>query len=299
MTFACDAAPQNIRFDGFFSLIAAHTNFAKIREDSGQHESVFTFGHREIALSGNGTGAAATEQSDFFTYVGLGIRHLASGLDHLAFLLALLLLVTSPRQIIFVVTGFTIGHSITLSLAVLGIATPNVPLVEATIGFTIALVAIENIAVQTRLTREIAIGFAAVFVAFVLVAVFVPTGPPWVAMVGLGLFGASYLGLSSDGHRAMQLRPILTVLFGMVHGFGFSAVLTELDLPTAKLVPALLGFNIGVEVGQLMAIGVFGLGLYVVKSRSKGAAYGIVTDILSTGLLAIGFYWFVARGFGL
>ena len=78
-----------------------------------------------------------------------------SGVDHLAFVLALLLLCRRVREVVFMVSGFTLGHSLTLSLAVLGVVEPNVPVIEALIGFTIALVAAENIGITSGTGRRL------------------------------------------------------------------------------------------------------------------------------------------------
>src|SRR4051794_21217955 len=87
----------------------------------------------------------------------LGIEHILIGVDHITFLLALLLLCRRVREVAFMVTDFTLGHSLTLSLAVLGLVTPNVPVIEALIGFTIALVAVENISITSNISNGIAI----------------------------------------------------------------------------------------------------------------------------------------------
>lgn len=78
-------------------------------------------------------------------HVPLGVEHILSGWDHVIFLLALLLMATSLRSALVVVTGFTVGHSVTLALATLGFASPDIATVEALIGLSIVLVAVENI----------------------------------------------------------------------------------------------------------------------------------------------------------
>ncbi len=76
-------------------------------------------------------------------------------------------------------------------------------------------------------------------------------GPPTITLIGLAIFTLCYLSLAATQKRATRLRPLLTVLFGLIHGFGFASVLMQIGLPTDRLVPTLLGFNIGVEIGQL------------------------------------------------
>ena len=112
------------------------------------------------------------------TYIQFGFEHILIGIDHIAFLLTLMLLAARLRDIIFIVTGFTLGHSITLSLAVLGIVSPNAAMVEAMIGFTIALVAAENIAVRDGGSTAIAWSAAAALAALAMVTALSGLGPP-------------------------------------------------------------------------------------------------------------------------
>jgi hydrogenase/urease accessory protein HupE len=77
------------------------------------------------------------------SYLALGVEHILTGVDHLLFVLALMLLVASRRRLVLTVTAFTVGHSVTLSLAVLGVvAVPTGP-VEALIALSILVVAVE------------------------------------------------------------------------------------------------------------------------------------------------------------
>jgi hydrogenase/urease accessory protein HupE len=91
------------------------------------------------------------------TYAALGIEHILLGFDHLLFVLALVLLVPGPRRLLGTITGFTVGHSLTLALAVLGIVhVPQAP-IEAGIALSICALAIEiarSRAGKTTLTQR-------------------------------------------------------------------------------------------------------------------------------------------------
>ncbi|MEH7084610.1 HupE/UreJ family protein [Neobacillus drentensis] len=86
-----------------------------------------------------------TSTSSWFSFFKLGMLHIITGYDHLLFLFALLLRKQTLKQYISIVTSFTLAHSITLSLAVLGWITLPSRFVEATIAFSICYVALENI----------------------------------------------------------------------------------------------------------------------------------------------------------
>jgi hypothetical protein len=96
---------------------------------------------------------------------------------------------------------------------------------------------------------------------------------------------------------------LLSLAFGLIHGFGFAQVLTEIGLPSNQLWPALLGFNLGVELGQLIIVALAWLTGYWLYSRRTdrfGTAIqtGVLLDIASALLCGLGLYWFIARSYG-
>jgi hypothetical protein len=289
--------PIELEVGAFFDAAPSHVHYARVRIDNGPpSEYLFTNQERRHEIVTATQQGSTAHGASFGAYLLLGIEHILIGVDHIAFLLALLLLCRQVREVVFLVTGFTLGHSLTLSLAVLGVVEPNVPVIEAMIGFTIALVAAENIAATTNAAARTAVMATAILAALVLVKIFSQIGLPIVTLVGLALFTLCYLPLASgQGHR-LRLRPLLTVLFGLIHGFGFASVLMEIGLPTSRLIPALLGFNVGVEIGQLgivTALGIVGMLLrrYVPKADSR-----LALDVASAALCALGLFWFIQRG---
>jgi hypothetical protein len=122
-------------------------------------------------------------------------------------------------------------------------------------------------------------------------------GLPSLLLLGAGLFAANYLMLSGHLRDAARLRIVVTVVFGLIHGFGFAADLLELRLPSGQLFSILLGFNLGVEVGQLTLVLVaLGLVALLVKAR-LALPRPIVVDTLSAGLVGLGMYWFISRSY--
>jgi hydrogenase/urease accessory protein HupE len=97
----------------------------------------------ELALSGEPAAASDDQPTAFKSWLWLGIEHILSGTDHLLFVLGLVLLITSGRQLVATITSFTLAHSITLAAASLGaISLPSAP-VEAVIALSIVLLAVE------------------------------------------------------------------------------------------------------------------------------------------------------------
>ena len=187
-----------------------------------------------------------------------GVWHIWIGLDHILFLLALLLPAVlvrragrwvgvsgfgaAARDVVAVVTAFTAAHSITLSLAALGWVSLPSRWVESAIAASVVLAAANNL-------RPV-IG-----------------GRRW--MVAFG--------------------------FGLIHGFGFASVLSDLGLPAATLAWSLAGFNIGVELGQLAIVAVF-LPLAYGLRHTGLYRLGIFTGG-SWAAMVLAALWFVQRAF--
>jgi hypothetical protein len=120
---------------------------------------------------------------------------------------------------------------------------------------------------------------------------------PSLLLLGAGLFTANYLMISGNLRDAGRLRMLITLVFGLIHGFGFAADLLELQLPRERLAELLVGFNLGVEIGQLTLVA--GATLLVVLLRRYRLALPrpIVVDVASAFLVGLGVFWFVRRSY--
>jgi hypothetical protein len=227
----------------------------------------------------------------------MGIMHIFTGVDHMSFLLGLVLIARRTRDLIFVITGFTLGHSATLALAVTGVLRPHAEYIDALVALTIALIGAENVAVATRRPVPVAAGVAALLFAMIVARVFGQGTLPTLLLVGAALFTVNYLMISGHLRDAGRLRFVITVVFGLVHGFGFAAGLLEFKMPEGHLAELLLGFNVGVEIGQLCVVLVL-LGFVALLHRLRLAwPRPIVIDTVAPGLVGVGLYWFLARSF--
>jgi hypothetical protein len=260
LALACEAAsPQ-----------ALTLNYTLLSDLDPQHRGLLNLSARGATRTAVLGGAQAEQRFElgridrwrqFTDYVREGVWHIWIGLDHILFLLSLLLpsvLAWQAAQrrwqpvqrfgeafvdVVKVVTAFTVAHSITLSLAALGVVDLPSRLVESVIAASIVVAALNNI--RPQVTRRL-----------------------WLVAFG----------------------------FGLVHGFGFASVLADLGLPRAALVLALVGFNIGVEVGQLAIVALFlPLAFALRRTRFYRSA------LMKGGSLAIalaGAVWLVERATG-
>ena len=197
----------------------------------------------------------ATEINDrpwmetFGLYVQIGIGHiLPGGLDHILFVLALVVSTAGLKRLALQISAFTVAHTATLGLAALGVVSPPAYIVEPLIAATIAFVALE--------------------------AVWFRNPPPW--------------------------RVGLIFMFGLVHGLGFAGFFGELGLPDSQFLAGLIGFNIGVEIGQL-SIAVLALVAFMIIARLMGRSWGregtprLVSVTVALLIGGVGLFWTVER----
>jgi hypothetical protein len=296
MTFQCPtAAGIALHSAVFFDLVPSHVSLAQVQTGDGSViQQIFTKDNQTLETSGTDD---ALSDAGFLKYVQMGIMHIFTGVDHMSFLLGLVLISRRLRDLVFVVTGFTVGHSATLALAVTGVIRPHAEYIDALVALTIAMIGAENISVATHRPGIVAAGAGSILILMAVGSLFGFGGLPSLLLLGSGLFAANYLMLSGHLRDAARLRIVVTVVFGLIHGFGFAADLLELHLPAAQLFSILLGFNFGVEVGQLTLV-LIALGLVALLVRARLALpRPIVVDTLSAGLVGLGMYWFVSRSY--
>jgi hypothetical protein len=279
----------------FFDLVPSHVSLAQIQTSDGRViQQLFTKDNQTLATSGKDE---RMRDAGFLQYVQMGIMHIFTGVDHMAFLLGLVLISRRLRDLVYVVTGFTIGHSATLALAVTGIIRPHAEFIDALVALTIAMIGAENVAVATHRPGLVAAGVGGMLLLMAAGSFLGFGGLSGLLLLGAGLFGANYLMLSGHLREAARLRIVVTVIFGLIHGFGFAADLLELHLPSGQLLGILFGFNLGVEVGQLTLV-LAALGFVALLMRARLALpRPIVVDTLSAGLVGLGVYWFISRSY--
>jgi hypothetical protein len=284
-----------IRADAFLEAVPSHLHLARVRRgDARAVERVFVLGAEEFALDAGGT--APPRASSLAEFVRLGVAHIATGADHLAFLLALLLVGVGAAEVATIVTGFTVAHSVTLALGVFGVVRPRAATVEALIGLSIAVVALENAAltVGPRVRRGILVGLGALVGASAAGSLAGRVAVPASALAGIGLFSLCYFGLLGHVARPFRLRWFLAFVFGLIHGLGFAGVLAQMQLPREGIARALFGFNAGVELGQLALVA---LAWPLLRAGLSGPAARrrLVAQAGSAAVLAAGLFWFATR----
>ncbi len=256
--WACDAPPRGVTIDYrlFAATDSAHRGLLRWRTSRGESDVMalrpaagpvrlawgggVSDGVSEVATalgstttaptSTTASTAAATAASDsatttrsgingLFGFIAEGMHHILIGIDHILFLLALLLPMVRSHadesrlrpalvDTVKTITAFTAAHSLTLALAAFDVIDPPSRWIESLIAATVVAAAVSNLV------------------------------PSW-------------------GNAVSRARFSLTFAFGLVHGFGFAGALKDLGLQGGSIVVPLIGFNAGVELGQLLVVALF------------------------------------------
>src|SRR6202051_96297 len=241
-----------VRSSAWFELVESHTNFAQIQDDKGTFvEQLITKEQQTLDVESS-SGGSPLQNAGFLEFMQMGIMHIFTGVDHMSFMLGLVLISRRVRDLLFVVTGFTLGHSLTLGLAVTGILRPEAQYIDALVALTIALLGGENLGESPHKPLFVALAMGGIMFAMALAQYLgAPVTMPMLLLIGGGIFSANYLMLTGHLRDAARVRLLMTLVFGLIHGFGFASNLLEMKLPSGRLTELLLGFNLGVEVGQV------------------------------------------------
>ena len=249
------AEPAALAYELFFELDPTHRGLARIVYPNDVRTAVLSPENIRLDLE-----TAPAPWRQFAQYWREGIHHIWIGIDHILFLVALLLPVGLVRgkgkwntgkpftsllmELTGIVTAFTLAHSITLSAAALGLVSLPSRWVEAVIAATVVAVALHNI---------------------------YPLLP---------------------GRRWM-----IAFVLGLIHGFGFASVLSDLGLPGQTLLSALLAFNLGVETGQLLIVAFLFPFLFLLRDTTFYRRAALPAGSLVIGLIASA--WLIQRSAGI
>jgi hypothetical protein len=250
--------PGRVRVEAaLFPYDPIHQTFINVYEDGQLHHQAILDVNRQGADYYAGTWQGAT--AVLAVFIPAGIEHILIGPDHVLFLVGLMLLGGTLWRLTTIVTAFTLGHSVTLSLAALDVVSPPASIVEPVIALSIVFVGVDNLLVQRdRLRGEKAV--------------------------------------IASGGAPRDIRAWVAGAFGLVHGFGFASVLKAFGLPLTALGWSLFSFNAGVEIGQLAIVFAVAATLRAIHRRDPALGRRLVVGG-SVIVVAAGAYWFVERVF--
>jgi len=176
-------------------------------------------------------------------FMYLGAKHMATGYDHILFLLGVIFFLYRMKEIALYVTLFAVGHSTTMLLGVFFDFGINSHVIDAVIGLSVVYKALDNLGAFQR-----------------------------------------WFGVQPDTRAA-------TLLFGFCHGFGLSTKIIDYEISPDGLIPNLLAFNVGVEVGQIHALGAILIAMGYWRRTPSFARHAYMANVvlMSAGFVLIGY----------
>jgi HupE/UreJ protein len=176
-------------------------------------------------------------------FMYLGAKHMVTGYDHLLFLVGVIFFLYRLKDVIQYVSLFTIGHSVTLLVGVLGGVHANSYIIDAIIGLSVVYKAFDNIDGFKR-----------------------------------------FLGFQPNTKWAV-------LIFGLFHGFGLATKLQEFALSQNGLVTNIVSFNVGVEIGQVLALTAVLIALSYWRTRDGFLRHAFVTNaaLMTGGFILTGY----------
>ena len=175
-------------------------------------------------------------------FVYLGAKHMVTGYDHLLFLMGVIFFLYRLKDVVLYVSLFTLGHSLTLLVGVIGGVAANPFVVDAIIGLSVAYKAFENMG-----------GF----------------------------------------ERLLKVRPntkLAVLVFGLFHGFGLATKVQEYSLAETGLIANMLSFNVGVEIGQVLALSIVLMTFGYWRTRPSFVRHAFTTNaaLMTAGFVLAG-----------
>lgn len=275
-----------------------HSHLMRVEVGSEQHEVALGGFVSTWSWTGEG-GPSFGVWQNIQTFVQTGVVHILSGYDHLAFLFTLMLVVSLAgaqknlfKEMIVVATSFTIGHSLTLALAVTGTVQPSSETVEFLIALSIAVLAFEGFLVTAKKRAPVRKTYVVTLAVLPVLGLVGFSGQPFWVLLGMAIFAIAYLELMHSTSKPRLVRGSVALFFGLVHGFGFAGILTEMGLSGPSMALSLISFNVGVELGQAFVLTIALLPLLKLRELSSRAS---ITQVGCAITLCLACFWMGAR----
>ncbi len=295
LNFECPSNKEiKIINNALFNLVQSHIHIARIYIDNNLYtEKALFFNDQSIDL--NEEKENNSFSNSFYKFFSLGLDHILSGYDHLLFILGLLLLVTNFKRLLLVITGFTIGHSLTLSLSVINIIQVKSSLVEALIGYTIMFVGLEYLYKENNDHRVSMIFITTLSLLLLIFGNLINPNFPYFLILGILLFSLGYFYLLKNLNSENNLLSIITIIFGLIHGFGFGGFLLGSKISSENIFSGLLGFNLGVEVGQIIFVLLILLIYKLLMTLKITKIIEVMKNLSFFAVVFFGFFFFIQR----
>ena len=289
--FRCSAPGDlTLHNDVLFARAPGHVNFARVEKDGHAVAQLFTASHRSLTVPRS----VALPAAGLGSYARLGAMHLLLSPDRLCFLLGSLLLIRRKEEAAYGFAALLIGYAASLTVAAADWIVPRATLLEAFMGFMVALLAALITVRELRRPRVAALGCPALLVVLALVASVTHAHGESLALLGGAVFAASLLTASSRFAERAWLVPVAAV--GFLDGFAVPSALAPMHLLHGSQLWMTAGFDAGAALIAALLMGA-PLGLFALarKRITATAPRALVNELAAACLGGLGTFWLVTR----
>jgi len=287
----CAREPSpTVRSELFYEKRANHLHFVTWIHQGERYERILDAHDRTFTFQYRHSGG------NLVSYIGVGFGHVLEGLDHICFVLALMLLGGGFWRIVVITSGFTLGHSVTLALASLELVHVDEGTIEVLVALSVTFAALSCFFdwLPTHGKRRVVLLNIMVHAA-AAIALFDSNGAiASLSIIGSAVFTSTLLVLQNEATSSLRVRAVLALAFGLIHGFAFAGAFTGM-LSGSSTLTSLFGFNLGVEMGQIAVIVIALSVLYGLQRAGKQQWHDLLCSLSAATILALGINWTFLR----
>ncbi|HTW75246.1 MAG TPA: hypothetical protein VMD56_10055 [Steroidobacteraceae bacterium] len=315
-----------------FDRIPGHVDFARLQIGARASQQLFTAHHQRLVLRLEGVSITpelpgstaaprdsrsvqALPSAGIGRYAALGFGNVLGSLDRLCFLVgAVLLLQEGARQrgprasrawlteAAYLPAGLAVGYGLSMILALAGGLAPRERLLDAAVGWLVALQAAQLLARSRVRVRPLAVGAAAALLCLAAVVLLAHARWPVLLLAGAGIFTGSYLTAAEPLQSRALGGLLLPALFGLLDGFVLPAEVVPMQLSRGAVFRMAAGFDLGALLAELLALIALAVAVRVLLAwprrravAGSPASSGLATDLMTAALSAAGLFWMVSR----
>jgi HupE / UreJ protein len=245
--FRCDEPMRSLVLENraLFDRAPGHVNFARIEAGRRRTDQLFTSGRQRVHIPD----PSAVPAAGVAAYVGLGISHVLRDAGRLCFLLAALLALRRPREWLLILGGLAVGYALALAAGASGLIVAEQPMIEAFIGFLVALCAVAAVAPQLARPSIAIAGWPLALLVLAIVAAGFRAPRPALLLAGAAGLSAGFLAAIRPGMRH-GIMAVPAAIFGFLDGFSLPSLLAPLDLNLSSRARMSIGHDLGALIAE-------------------------------------------------
>lgn len=295
IVFRCGAPMRSLVLEdrALFDRVPGHVSFARIEAGGHVTEQLFTASRERLPIES----PADVPAAGIGRYMQLGALHILGSADRLCFLVATLLLVRGRRDAAQTVLALAGGYALSLLAQASGLLLPEEAMVEAFVGFLIALAAIAAAAGSVAARRHPAMltaGWPLLLVLLAAIAAGVGATRPALVFTGAACLSTGFLAAVRGPQARSGLRLLPAATLGFLDGFAFPSIIAPLRLPDAIQTRLSAGYDFGALAVDAAVVAVLA-GAWALLSRGRVTLPGPAMGALAAVLGGIGTFWLVSR----